>query len=711
MTDDRGISILAHPDQWAHCRHEQTALLPGGGVQLTWAEASRAAEECTRGRPLPGQPGGLVFDPWCTAYRSWPDRGAVTATAADRPSTPGHPGAYDRPRGLVVDSARRLYIADSGARSVVVLDLEQRRVLRRLSLGPRRPVDVLAHCGRVLTLTTAGAGGAPAGLFWLEGRRGPRAGPPLVRPRCPGRLRPTRLAAGPLVLWTGRAGAVIARPDGTVELELEDATDLDVGPGGVLVVARRPGDSFRRFAPAEGGRTDGWLELEPVGAPGYDGGAIAHTPAGRIAFTTATGLGTTTGAAVIRAVEGSVISYRLDSGSYRTRWGRMFLDACLPTRTAITARFLTTDEDTVPDPIDPAPPARPLLVGRPFPVHGQPYPPLPSASALEAGGTAGAVFRRPTGREDSWSGGTEYDTFEAPVIAPPGRYLWVQLNLRGTDQATPQLRAVRIERPGHRLLNSLPRNWSRTEEDAGFLQRFLSPAEGMLHELDWRAAKRAVLLDPRATPADRLEWLASFAGLVLDRRWPERSRRQLIAEAYPLFARRGTKAALLRLLELYLGRPPTIVEQWQLRGLGGTVLDLQPTGPEAPWVGGSARAAGSLGRFTLGGRRPDSDSYLESAHRCTVLVPGRLTDEQRAVVLGLLEVHRPAHVVIGLCELGDGMRVGERLRVALTSFVGPAAGWQPLVIGEGGLGTDGVLGRAAGGTRVGEHRVGRVRVG
>ena len=67
--------------------------------------------------------------------------------------------------------------------------------------------------------------------------------------------------------------------------------------------------------------------------------------------------------------------------------------------------------------------------------------------------------------------------------------------------------------------------------------------------------------------------------------------------------------------------------------------------------------------------------------------------------------------MIGLCELGDGMRVGERLRVDLTAFVGPGAGWRPLVVGEGGLGTDGVLGRAVSGARVGENHVGRVRVG
>jgi phage tail-like protein len=702
MSEQRGVSILAHPDQWAHCRHDQTALLPGGGIQLTWAEAD-GGEQARR--PQRGEPAGLVFDPWCTAYQSWPDLGAVTATPAGRPSAPGQPGAYEHPRGLAVDAARRLYIADSGARSVVVIDLEQRRMLRRVDLGPGRPVDLVAHCGRVLALVL-GARGAPARLCWLEGRRGPRPGPPLARPRCPRGLRPIRLAGGPLVLWTGRGAAVLARPDGSVELELARASDLDVAADGSLVVARRRSESFRRFVPAEGG----WVELEPVAAPGYDGGAITHTPAGRIAFSTAAGWATTTGPAVEHAREGSVTSYRLDSGTYRTRWGRMFLDACLPPRTSITARFVTTDEDTVADPVAPAPPARPLLVGRSLPVEDVAYPPLPSVSELGAAGPAGAIFRRPTGPELSWAVSEGYDTFEAPVLAPPGRYLWVQLVLHGTDQATPRLRSVRIERPGHRLQSSLPQHWSRVEQDAGFLQRFLAPAEGALSELDWRSAKRAVLLDPQASPSDKLDWLAGFAGLVLDRRWSDQSRRQLVAEAYPLFGRRGTKAALLRLLELYLGRRPTLVEQWQLRGLGGAVLDLQPTGPAAPRVGGAARTAGSLGRFTLGGRRPDSDSYREAAHRCTVLVPGELTDEQRAVVLGLLEVHRPAHVVIDLCELGAGMRVGQRLRVDLTSFVGPGTGWRPLVVGQGSAGTDGVLGLAVTGTRVGEKRVGQVRV-
>lgn len=729
MAAERGLSVLAHPDQWAHCQQTGCAPLPGGGVQLSWTDpdarltsrrrdgTDACPQGATQATTAAGEPAGLAYDPWCVAYRSRPATGAVEALTPGAAPPPRCPGAYDRPRGLAVDAARRLYVADSGARAVIVIDLQRQRVLRAVSVAPARPLDVLAWCGRALALIAA-TRSAPPRLIWLEGRRGPRKGPTLVRPRCPADARPVRLAAGPLVLWTGTGGAVVARPDGRIELELDQATDIDVGEDQVLVLAGRPNQGFRRFAPGE----RGWVELEPLGAPGYDGGAVTHTPAGRIAYTTQAGIGTTTGSRAHYGRKGTVTSYRLDSGAYGTRWGRMFLDACLPPHTAVRARFLTSDDDTVPDPIEPDP-------GTP----GEAYPPLPSAAALaqaldetRAAGTAsGAIFRRPTGREDAWPSGAGpdgqdpgsiqardgYQTYEAAVLATPGRYLWLWLELTGTEQACPRVRAVRLERPGHPLLNSLPRSWSRTEDDADFLQRYLAPAEGMLHELDWRSAQRAVLLDPIATPSDKLDWLAGFAGLVLDRRWPEPARRRLVAEAYPLFTRRGTKAALLRLISLYLDREPRLIEQWQLRGLGGTVLGTEPGGPEAPHVGGSARASGTLGRFTIGGSRPGSDAYKESAHRCTVVVPGLLTAEQRAVLTGLLEVHRPAHVKIELCEAGTGMRVGERLRVDVTSFVGPGAGWQDAVLGRTGLGSDALLGRAAEGTPVGQGLVGEVRVG
>jgi phage tail-like protein len=669
MSFERGMSLLVQPDQWAHCTHRGTAALAGGGVELAW-RTDDLPDDCP---PPSRRPGGLVFDRWCRAYRARPERHAVDATTGDS-SAPPVPGPFVTPLGLALDRDQLLYIADAGAHAVWVIDLAARRPLRRVPVRPA-PIDVVVHCNGVLVL----APGAPC-LYRIEGRRGPLPGPALVRPCYPHRLEPIGLARGPLVLWRNPDGdCAIADPAGEVRHEIAGATAMEVTTGGeVVVVAREPGQPFARFA-IEGAR---WTELEPVGAPGYDGGAVCESPRGRIAFTTRAGIGWTVGSVARHVSEGAVVTHRMDSGAYRTRWGRMFLDACIPRSALVAARFTTTDDDES---------AQPTFEGAPT-----------------------GLYRRPTGRERPWAqidSEDRFETYEAPVHADRGRYLWIELTLKGTARVTPRIRAVRVERPGHGLLDALPKSWSRDDADADFLQRFLGPADGLLYELDRKAALRAVLVDPTATPQEALAWLASFAGLTLDRRWPEAARRTLISEAYPLFARRGTKAALARMIEIYLGFPPQIVELWQLRGLGGTVLGTTPSGPPSPTIGASARATGALGRFTVGGTPLVPNPFATAAHRFTVLVRGTLTAEQRAVVCDLIRTHGPAHTVGVIKELGSGMRIGT-LRVGLTSYVGPQPQWAQAQLGYVQLGGDGMVGKPLAGSRVGQDSIaGRVRVG
>jgi phage tail-like protein len=706
MEGDRGVSVLAHPDQWARCRHEGSALLPDGGVQLTWEEPPPVP-------PAPCATAGLAFDRWCRAYRSHPAQGGVTVHGSGGGALDeGCTGLLACPLGLGVDAAQRLYVAESGAGRVAVADLWSRRLLRRVSVRSRthrsrQPIDVAVHCCHALVLLRR-----PAGIVVVRSRRGPFPGPALRRPRCRGPLQPCRLAVRPdgtpLVLWRGPDGtpAYVTTADGEVLVQADGATDLDVDADGTLVVAREPGRAFRRLRPEAGG----WLELEPVEAAGYDGGAVAVAPDGAVAFTTAGGVGRTGGPAVRRATRGRVVTYRLDAQAYRTRWGRVFLDACIPAGTDVRLGFVSSDEDTVADPVDWQPAARGTRrVARP-----DLTPPLPSARDLadlpDDPGAGQGLFRRATGRERPWAQiptGDRYETYEAPVSAAPGRYLWIVLTLTGTRTTSPRVRSLRVERPGHSLLHQLPRSWSRDDGDAGFLQRFLAPAEGLLHELDERAATRALLVDPTATPQEALAWLASFAGLVLDRRWSETARRTLVAEAWKLFRRRGTLAMVIRMLEIYLGYPPVIVEQWRLRGIPGGTLGSGP-GDRAPvLLGGGMRVGGEPGD-----KPSAADGYATAAHRFSVLIPADLSSEQLAVVRSVLDTQRPAHTLYEVCELGFGMRAGRRLHLGLTSVVGPGAGWAPALVGRVAVGGDGVVGVAGVGTRVGETSVaGSVRVG
>ncbi len=713
MYADRSTALLAHPDQWARCVHSDTVLLPEGGVGLNWDEVPPPSRwNDFDGRcdppipPVRACPAGITHDRWCRTWRTRPELGTVEVSRRKDAPRSGCPDGLRRPTGIAIDASDRLYVIEAQARVVMVGDLWSGRVLRRVPVAGR-PVDLVAFGGEdrpgVLVLTRS-----PARLVRIDGTVGPCPAPEQVhRPCGHGKLRPARLtvlSGRVVVLWRDDRHAVVTELDGTELLDVPRATDLEGGDDGLLVVAMIPGEPFRRFRE----RNAVLVEDEPLAAADYDGGAVTINPAGRIVYTTVNGRRSTQGPQARHVRRGVVTTYRLDSGDYRTRWGRVFLDACLPTGTGLMVRALTSDEDDVVNPVDAAPPAR----GTRAVTHPELTPPLPPAGELDAATPLPVLDRRddPADLAAPAFTGADWVTYESGVAAPPGRYLWLQLELTGTERTSPKVRALRVERPGHALLSALPRMYSSLDEQADFLHGFLTPAEGMLHDLDTAAADRSRLVDPFTAPDDFLPWLASLAGIVLDLRWPEEARRALLAEVYPLYARRGTAAALERMLQLYLGRRTRIVERWRLRGLGGGFLGLDPVGMDAPSVGGTTRHSGMLGHFTIGGSLPDSDSYTRLAHRFTVLVPGCLTAEQREVVGDIVGAHKPSHTIGDVCELGDGLPVG-RLRLGLTAYVGPRAGRSTSMLGGSRLGHGSTLGTAEVGSRVGETRLGGVRVG
>ncbi|RZT17534.1 phage tail P2-like protein [Kribbella sp. VKM Ac-2569] len=713
MYGDRGLAVLTHEDQWARCAHRNTVLLPAGGVGLDWDEPPPPSRwDGERCLPVPpGQPSacpaGITHDRWCRTWRTRPQEGAVELIRGHAgPSGNVRPGGLRHPTGIAVDDRDRLYIVESAGRALLVVDLWSGRVLRRVPI-PGQPIDVVAVGDAVLVLTRS-----PHAIVRVEGRTGPCAGPDLHHPCAHAAMVPARITTlvdRTVVLWRDDVTGVITDLQGGELLEAEGATDLEGTSDGMLVIARHPGQAFLRLW-ERGGVL---VEDEPLRAPDYDGAAVTIDPSDRVVYTTAFGRRGTEGAHARHVRRGTVTTYRLDSGNYRTRWGRVFVEACLPTGTTLALRCVTSDDDDVEDPVEDI---RPRRGDRPLREPEQTPPLAPSRTMGDASWLPVVTRRRNAVLDTVDPGGVsgaDWTTYESGVEAPPGRYLWLEIELTGTERTSPRLRALRVERPGHSLLSALPRTWSSVDEEADFVHGFLTPAEGLVHDLDTAAAGRAVLVDPGTTPDAMLPWVASLTGLVLDRRWPEDARRRLVAEVFQLYARRGTQAALERTLTLYLGRKARIVERWRLRGLGGAVIGLGPDGLQAPTAGGNSRAAGMLGHFTVGGETPTTSSYRRFAHRFTVLVPGCLTVEQRTVTRQLLRHHQPAHTMAEICELGDGLPVG-RLRVGLTAYVGPRTGRPSAVLGQARLGVGGIVGVPACGARLGDpdgSRVGRVRVG
>ena len=107
-----------------------------------------------------------------------------------------------------------------------------------------------------------------------------------------------------------------------------------------------------------------------------------------------------------------------------------------------------------------------------------------------------------------------------------------------------------------RYLRHLPALYEYDELMGRYLMLFESfwdPIEGQIDQLPY-------FFDPDTAPPDLLPWLASWLDLLLDKRWPESKRRQLIQSAVRLYRRRGTHDGLADYLELYTGVRPQIVE-------------------------------------------------------------------------------------------------------------------------------------------------------
>jgi phage tail-like protein len=737
MSERRPNAILRSGDQWMRCSHESTFLdFSHGVVELAWTTSTATSDA-----DAPAIGAGLAFDAHCRLMHSLPDAGRVervrwsaidlAVPAATQPApvdlfdalppqavghfhlpTPAAP--LVEPRGLAVDADERLFVAETGADRVLVYDLWDERLVQQIALpAGSRPTDLAAHDLRVLAVL------AGSGRIASLGARGTQQEFALPA----GCEQPSRVAVSPAgrIAVLARAGGAAARVGfadaGLAGFEAPHATDIEWESESVLVVAQQPGADFLRLQ-FDGGSRE---QLPPLRARAYDGlGIVAVPPMGdagrRIGYWTAHGLRVAVPARLVYEPRGRLATYRLDSGAYQTEWGRVFIDACIPEGASVHLHAIALDEadEAAAMPRVPPPNVKPGKLR-----HPDLSPPMPPDAARPGpDGVRQPLHRRETGRELPWTQmapGDPFVTYEAPVIATPGRYLWLTLELRGNTRVSPKIRCLRAEYPTHDYLRRLPRGFSRDNDAAAFLQRYLAMFEGVLGELEARAVERDLLLDPRNTPAPMLPWLAGFVGLVLDERWaaapapdglpPADVRRRYIREAAWLFRYRGTVPGLKRFIEIYTGIPVVIIEHYRLRAFGAAVLGDTGSAQASSVIGFGMRVGGTVGAGPAGGPAPDG--FRTHAHRFTVVIPAALSAEQLDVVRHIVDVQRPAHTLFELCSVEAGMRVGLGLLLELTSVVGRGAGFSSLQLGTGTIGRGSLVGRPRAGVRVGSAALGR----
>lgn len=221
-------------------------------------------------------------------------------------------------------------------------------------------------------------------------------------------------------------------------------------------------------------------------------------------------------------------SHPFDGREPQCVWHRLFLDACLPPETEVAVLSRAADS--------PAELERAPWLEEPRPYRrrdGSELPFLPQSDCPSCG------------------------TFELLFQQARGRYLQLQLELRGNGRATPRLRALRLYYPRFSYLERyLPEVYRQDRESASFLDRFLANVEGVNTAIEDRVAAAQMLFDLRSAPADGLDWLAGWFGLALDPAWDELRRRLMLSHAMDFFQWRGTAHGLRMALRLALEPAP-----------------------------------------------------------------------------------------------------------------------------------------------------------
>jgi len=217
------------------------------------------------------------------------------------------------------------------------------------------------------------------------------------------------------------------------------------------------------------------------------------------------------------------------------------------------------------------------------------------------------------------------------IVGPRGQYLWLKiiLSVDESKAKTPVIKNVKLYFSAPTYLEHLPAIYQEDPLSQGFLERYLSIFETVLANIESQIDCVPQLYDVEETRSDFLPWLSTWLGAVKDENWPEDKWRVFLSWAVELYNKRGTKAEIEKIIEIFSGDPPVAI--------------IEP----------------GLLKYENQGLKAVLDRLFGGHHSfCVLLTPNQVkTQTDRRVIKRIIDAEKPAHTRGGFAVIEDMLRL------------------------------------------------------
>lgn len=224
-----------------------------------------------------------------------------------------------------------------------------------------------------------------------------------------------------------------------------------------------------------------------------------------------------------------------------------------------------------------------------------------------------------------------------------GRYLWICIEIISYEKEKVSISSMKIEFPQISFVDYLPEVYRQGEKEDSFLSRFISIFQSMYVDLEDTIDFIPVKFDPERTTKEFLSWMAEWLSVKDASVWGEKRLRHLLKESVKIYKMKGTRRAVAKIVQEYLGIEPIIVEQFDIKD----------------------------NMYYEGQKETVEKLFGDNGYVFTVMIPETYVKDTETYVeiMRIINSVKPIDSICNLVILNDQIHLGQHCYIGINSFI------------------------------------------